>query len=39
VGEELDQIVLHRVAAATVNSLLTRIATMFAGIRGEAAVT
>jgi len=39
VGEELDQIVLHRVAAATVKSLLTRIATLFAEMRGEAAET
>jgi len=37
VGEELDQIVLHRVATATVKSLLMRIATLFTERPGEAA--
>src|SRR5262249_33722730 len=36
VGEELDQIVLHRVATATVKSLLMRIATLFTERPGEA---
>jgi hypothetical protein len=36
VGEELDQIVLHRVATATVQSLLTRVAEVLAGTASEA---
>jgi hypothetical protein len=34
-GEELDQIVLHRVASATLRSLLRRIAALLAGQAGE----
>jgi hypothetical protein len=36
-GEELDQIVLHRVAAATVKSLLARIAGLLCASEGEQA--
>ena len=36
VGEELDQVVLNRVATATVKSLLRRIAAPLAGAAGEA---
>lgn len=36
VGEELDQLVLHRVAAATVKSLLTRISGVLAETPSEA---